>query len=462
MGVDNFSVYEPVDRDLSVTSVVIPGYIDINQGAVSISGGIFNLGAAAVTSMDLYYQVGAGGTPVMESLQNLNIAPLTDYPFTHSTSWTPAATGDVEIFVWADNINGMADQNTANDQNSATALVYDQAVPRLPLVESFTSSTCPPCVQGNINMAGLFNAFPDKQNVLKYQMSWPGSGDPYYTDEGGDRRGYYGINSVPNVWVDAGLGINSQSLTQANIDDAAAVPSFVEIIATHTQDDKDFSIEITLNPLVDFAGSNVLMAAIYENETDQNVGTNGETTFDYVMKKMLPDANGSAIGPLTAGTPYTTTLTYTFNGDFRLPANASSPISHATEHSVEGWDDLSVIVWVENQANMEIFQSAISTQVDENGNPVGIEDINNGAIVSMFPNPSNDQTTVWYNVENTADVRLEVYNTIGELVQSTAMGTQTTGQYNTEFGTEELPAGIYFVKLHLGNQTLVEKLMVNH
>jgi hypothetical protein len=37
-------------------------------------------------------------------------------------------------------------------------------------------------------MEAVFDDNPGEHNSIKYQMSWPGTGDPYYFSEGGDRE----------------------------------------------------------------------------------------------------------------------------------------------------------------------------------------------------------------------------------------------------------------------------------
>ena len=54
-----------------------------------------------------------------------------------------------------------------------------------------------------------------------------------------------------------------------------------------------------------------LYAAIYESTTYNNVGTNGETEFKNVMKKMLIDS----LPPINANNTVTKHLSYTFNGN---------------------------------------------------------------------------------------------------------------------------------------------------
>ena len=80
--------------------------------------------------------------------------------------------------------------------------------------------------------------------------------------------------------------------------------------------------------------------AIFEKNTYNNVGTNGETQFEHVMKKMVPNVTGQQIPSLQAGNQINQSAQYIFQGSYRLPANANSPINHSIEHSVEDFNNL--------------------------------------------------------------------------------------------------------------------------
>ena len=105
-----------------------------------------------------------------------------------------------------------------NDTAYATINVFDNFVQRTPMLEVFTSSTCPPCVQGNINLKDVLSNYSQTDyTLLKYQMSWPGSGDPYYTQEAGDRRTFYSVNSVPRFEIDGDMMVIHLDLPPKNL-----------------------------------------------------------------------------------------------------------------------------------------------------------------------------------------------------------------------------------------------------
>ncbi len=424
----------------------------------TISGDLTNLGSQAITTFDLNYTVN-GGAPVVDHVTGASIASLADYTYSHATAWNPGAVGTYTLKVWCSALNGNADENHANDTVTKVITVVPQLVQRLVLHEGFTSSTCPPCVQGNVNLGNVFAANPNKFTCIKYQMSWPSPGDPYFTDEGEIRRNFYAVNSVPQLWVDGGLGINSQLYTSTQLNAAYAVPSLINLTASAlVQYTHAVTITGTIAPVANITSNNlVLHTAIFEYVTHQNVGSNGETTFHYVMKKMVPDAYGTDLAPLTSGTNVPINLSYTFQGNYRLPDDAGDPINNATENSVEEFSDLGVVLWIQDSQTKEVFQSAFATitiGTDEIGDPNGI--------VGIFPNPANTETNIHYYMQEDNNVTLELYNLMGQKVYSQDYGKMASGSTILTADTRDLAGGLYVVQLRMGEKVYTTKVNVNH
>lgn len=440
--------------DMAGQSVEMPNYLIQNQAPFDVSGKLMNLGTTAITDLDFNYSINGGAT-VTSSLTGLSIGTFGTDSLTSSTSWTPAATGAYTVKIWASNLNsGNADLNNSNDTVTKTVQVVDNFVTRRPLYETFTSSTCPPCVPANTNMEALFNANNNlgEQSSVKYQMSWPGAGDPYYTDEGGDRRVYYGVNSVPNVAIDGGWNNNGNSLTQGIMDQFKSVPAFIDLDVKHTISGQKIDVEIDADFLNAFSSSaNTLHVAVVENITYQNIGTNGETEFHHVMKKMLPDASGTTIGAQTKG-QQNWTMSYTFNGSYRLSNNASDPINHATEHSIEDFNNIGVIAWIQDAGTKEVFQSASNMQ------SIGILENLQALDFSVYPNPANDFVNIRFN-ENNTDISIELINALGQTVYSEAIEDTYMGE-SVELNISSLKTGIYIVKVATEGKLTSQKLVI--
>ena len=50
---------------------------------------------------------------------------------------------------------------------------------------------------------------PGKYTYAKYPMNWPNQGDPYYTEESGNKRLYYNISGAPELYLDGALQGNT-------------------------------------------------------------------------------------------------------------------------------------------------------------------------------------------------------------------------------------------------------------
>ena len=451
----SYELADPFAIDVAGVAVTTSPYLQLSNAPFTVSGEIKNEGLNSINSIDVNYSIN-GSTAVTQSLSGLNVPLGSNYTFDHSSLWTPTATGNYSIQIWASNINGMSDMNISNDTAYSVILVYDVSTQRIPMFETFTSSTCPPCVPGNIQLESIFSANPNKYTSLKYQMSFPGAGDPYFTDEGGNRRNYYGISSVPRLEIDGGWDSNPSELNQQDFDAYYNIPSFVNLTATYSIGGQSIQVDASIDPIDDNA-SNFLVVhmAVFEYETTQNVGTNGETEFLHVMKKMLPNFNGSSISPLQAGVSQTVSQSYDFNGSYRLPDDAQDPINHSIEHSIEEFTDLGVAVWIQNSLTKQILQSTSASLV------VGLENENHELLsAKIYPNPVNNQATVAFNLASPGMISLKVFNNLGMEVLQQHLTNCSTGRSVVQLNTAKLSAGIYSVCLFSENERIVKKMQI--
>ena len=352
----------PLDYDMTAVELDMNTNLVLSNAPYTVSGKLVSLSANPVTSLDVNYSID-GGSPVTYNVSGINLNLFDTLSFNHNTIWNPALTGSYVIEIWASNINnGNIDMNINNDILSDTIHIWNAVAIRMPLIETFTSSTCGPCAPANVTAEALFNQNIGKLTSIKYQVDFPGTGDPYHTLEGGNRRSYYAINSVPRMEIDGGWDQNGNNITQQVLDDHIDVLTFVEMSATYSINIKTIEVDVTIDPLEDVQSNNLVVhAAIIEKTTYKNVKTNGETQFEHVVKKMMPNENGTTINGLSSGQQVTLNLNYTFKGEYRLPANALNPINHTIEHSVEDFGNLMVVVWLQDVATKKVHQSAYAS-----------------------------------------------------------------------------------------------------
>ena len=448
------------DYDVTMSDLDMPRYLKLGQGGTDVMGTITNFGAQTITDLELSYTVD-NGTAVVANLTGLNIAPGASMVVTHPTTWDPTTEASFDIEFWASMVNGNVDADPSNDKTNGTVETYTTSYPRVVLYETFTSSTCAPCVAGNANFESVIATLPAGEVAsIKYQMSWPGDGDPYNTVDGNDRRGYYNINSVPRLEADGGWDGNSSIFTAAVHDDAMEVPAFVEIDATYkvvVADQKVFSCA-TIVANRDL-GDATLHVAIMENLTTANVGTNGETEFHNVVKKLAPDASGQTVN-ITDGMSTTICTDYTFNGDYRLPPNADADkiIDDAVEHSVEEFSDLSVVVWLQDDADPDKAVLNATNAVPEPVSTGGIDALKN--TVSVFPNPAVNNATVSVNVQDVSVGTVKVMDVVGKTVINLANVQLSNGVNRIELNTGNLNGGVYMVEVTVGDEVTTSQLVI--
>ena len=87
------------------------------------------------------------------------------------------------------------------------------------------------------------------------------------------------------------------------------------------------------------------------------------------------------------------------------------------------------------------------------------------ALANNYPNPFNPETTIKYALPDPVDVRLEIYNMLGQQVRSLVSEPQNAGRYTVKWdATNEsghaLSTGIYFYRLVAGDFHKVEKMLL--
>jgi hypothetical protein len=337
---DDIFLLDPLTNDAGMAAISVPIMF---VGHQAVSGKFVNVGETAINSINVNWALNDGDVHTT-SYTGLNVTTGNVYSFTCTDSITEPS-GVFDLKVWVSNLNGSAtpDENPANDTMVKSISIPDHLVYRRPMFEEFTSSTCGPCASFNNSTFNPFiAAHGHEMTLVKYQMNWPGSGDPYYTAEGGVRRSYYGVNAVPDLYVDGKVcGTNSTAVNNA-FNTSKATMAYMEVQSQHEIQGNNVIIDCNILPYANYSGVTVQMAII-ERKTTQNVATNGETEFHNVMMKMVPDANGTMVS-LTANQPYN--LKYTVD---------------MSATNVEEMDDLELVVFIQ-ASNKEIYNSDYSPE----------------------------------------------------------------------------------------------------
>lgn len=135
---------------------------------------------------------------------------------------------------------------------------------------------------------------------------------------------------------------------------------------------------------------------------------------------------------------------------------------------------------IDDEISLSVFDSLgiierNSTWFDENlsgalidgivyGNITSVENkdivIHNFNLAQNYPNPFNPVTTITYSLDINSYVNLDIYNIIGEKVETLVNELQISGNHKINFNASNLPSGIYFYKLASNNRVLVKKMSI--
>jgi hypothetical protein len=230
----------------------------------------------------------------------------------------------------------------------AGTLAFGQAQ-RLVLVEAFSQASCAPCAAQNPALnAALAAAGTDTVVSVKYQTSWPGV-DPMNAQnptEVANRVTYYNVTGVPSRRLDGNQGTN---ITSSAITTRYGVASPFTVSTSHTVSANYDSIfvNVTVTAAQNFNTTNTLK--LHTVLVEKHIafatapGSNGEKDFYSVMRKMLPDANGTNLNQ-----NWTTGQSQTFNFAIKTP------------WYIYNLNEMAIVAFVQDNSTKEVHQAGYS------------------------------------------------------------------------------------------------------
>jgi hypothetical protein len=77
-----------------------------------------------------------------------------------------------------------------------------------------------------------------------------------------------------------------------------------------------------------------------------------------------------------------------------------------------------------------------------------------------YPNPFNPSTKIEFSIPEASDVRLEVFNMLGQKVQTLKNERMAAGYYSVVFEAGGLSSGVYVYQLRMGNAILTKRMLL--
>ena len=105
------------------------------------------------------------------------------------------------------------------------------------------------------------------------------------------------------------------------------------------------------------------------------------------------------------------------------------------------------------------FGSMAFSQFDVDAT-VAVEEFEKPVEISVYPNPVINQGFVSFSLLESKSVTIEIFNSVGQLINKTDKGMMNPGIYDFELATKGLDKGVYFVKVNIGQDQITEKFTV--
>ncbi|MBA3828153.1 MAG: T9SS type A sorting domain-containing protein [Taibaiella sp.] len=343
----------------------------------------------------------------------------------------------------------------------AMCFMTTNAQQRLVLYEEFTGENCPPCASTNPGLLALMmsGSNPNKILMIKYLSPIPSAGKLYNSNKSQTdiRTSYYSVPFAPYGRMDGGvpsiMGATTNQghpgyMNQSIIDSESSVPPLFNITAVQrinaTKD--SVSVDISVTALAATTGTYVLRAAWVKNMTfSSSAGTNGETTFENVVRRMYPGTGGTAVpSSWTAGT----NNHYTIKGAIK----GLDTFTNVTSN------DSFMVVWMQNDnAIKNVAQAAKATTAPPASVGNTVLSIDG---VTIYPNPAKDKATIKFTLLSASDVNVIITDAAGRTTGNTFSSHFAGGTQKMEIPTNNLAAGIYSITLKTDANSLTQQLTI--
>ncbi|MFQ6610893.1 MAG: T9SS type A sorting domain-containing protein [Fidelibacterota bacterium] len=94
------------------------------------------------------------------------------------------------------------------------------------------------------------------------------------------------------------------------------------------------------------------------------------------------------------------------------------------------------------------------------GNCVDLQTPTRWTIHSPYPNPFNPVVSLRYDIPETGDLRVSVYDLNGRLVDTIFEGIRNPGEYTLRWNATQFASGVYFVKFKYQDDVRTEKILL--
>jgi hypothetical protein len=98
-------------------------------------------------------------------------------------------------------------------------------------------------------------------------------------------------------------------------------------------------------------------------------------------------------------------------------------------------------------------------------NPIGVHPIGTGVpfkfgLGQNYPNPFNPKTTINFDIAKATDVKISLFNTLGQEVNTLVNQYMTPGSYKVDFDASSYASGTYYYRITAGDFVETKKMVI--
>ena len=378
-----------------------------------------------------YYKMTDGtGTTLTDNSTNSNTGTLTNMD---NSDWVTsgAALGDASTYDYSTPSSVNLASTHGDDVTVGTITGSPDGV-QIYRVDSAPNVTTPPAGLDQLSQSHYFGVFVVGGSSPTYTLTYNYDGHPGISNENNLDLANRD-NNADGTWADLNATINTTNNTLIKTGETgseyilgSASDNSLPVELTSFTADNSRAGEITLNWVTESEIEN--LGFILERGAESEDGTTAEWL---EIASYITDEALRGQGSVTYRTVYTYTdksvepgVTY----DYRL-----ADVSYAGEKVYHALNVLGVAV----------------TEIPEEF-----------ALFPAYPNPFNPETVIRYQLSADSDVSLQIYDVKGQMIETLLNKTQDPGFYKVNWKPNNLPSGVYFCKLTIGDRASTQKLIL--
>lgn len=133
------------------------------------------------------------------------------------------------------------------------------------------------------------------------------------------------------------------------------------------------------------------------------------------------------------------------------------PLSEVQKITFSGTDmilhktDVTTITW--STADVKKYYYDATTNIESN-------EIANSLDVLIYPNPSNGNFNLKYEVNKTSEIKILLSDITGKIIEVLLLDNKQTGNHTLKFQKQDLSSGTYLIKIMNKNNLTTKKLII--